>query len=777
MNFIAKKIINLFSYEKRSVIDFNNIVGTYENFLITKENHFVGGFEIGGVSYTSISAEDEINIYQLARMNFLKTIKDVDISIFYHKSQDKEENQTSNISNPFAKSIIEKWEKGLQTSEVKIFLIITNKQSVISSINKAREKQSSSTKKSDEQLNLELLKRSMMQVGKILSPFFPRELNGEELLNFFASYANLNPTNVSSKEGILRDHYLNSDIEFKKDYIIHTTQSKTIYSRFLGLKTYDTEEITTEIIPSILKLPVDLYLNFQIEPLIKEVIATKISQRIKFVKNEKIAEELNSLLDDIKGERQSVFNFSFCVLLSCKSLQDLDFYTNTILSTLSIFRFLAVKENGLNQRNLFISNFPSKGSLNTRKRKQTASAITTLINFEKNPRGIKKNSWGLKINNSSPITFFKTPYGETYSFNLHGQERSEALGHTLLVADSESGKTTLTSFLLTNILKYPNVNILALDKKQGMHNFCKFLDGSYNDLNENFNLNPFSLPPSEENLTFLQQWLYLAGDIISSEHEEKIIIKNTLERLYRQIDENSLIDNSFSFSDFIDSLETQELKERFEIFRGGLFDNKRDDLNFSNPLTIFNMDAILKNSQLASLSAFYIFHKIQDISRGQNKGFCIFVDELRDYLNHPDMADRITEAILEIRKRDGVFIGAVQNLDFFKEFSNSSSFLSNMENHIIFPTNSPDALKAMHEQFSLRSEEIAFLENTQSIEYKILFQNKTRKESAILDINLTRLGKYLKIFNSSASAVEFLNRCQREFKEHWREAYLGGSND
>lgn len=81
MNFIVEKILNLFSYHKRSVIEFNNIVGIYENFLITQENHFVGGFEIRGVSYMNVSAEEEINLFQLARMNFLKTIKDVDISI------------------------------------------------------------------------------------------------------------------------------------------------------------------------------------------------------------------------------------------------------------------------------------------------------------------------------------------------------------------------------------------------------------------------------------------------------------------------------------------------------------------------------------------------------------------------------------------------------------------------------------------------------------------------------------------------------------------------
>lgn len=777
MNSIAKKIIEFFSLEKRSIIEFNNIVGIVENFLITQDNHFIGGFEIGGISYTNISAEEEINIFQLARMNFLKTIKDIDVAVFYHKCQEEKRGANNQIENPFAKNIIDKWEKGLETSSIKIFLFFSNKESIVSKINKAKEKQSSGKKKSDEDLNLEKIKRSMIEAKKILEIFDLKTLNGTDLLNFFASYANLHPTNASNKEGILYDHYINSDIEFKKDYIIHTTQSKTIYSRFLGLKTYDTEEVSTNIISSLLKIPTNLYLNFQIEPLIKEIVASKINQRIKFVKNTAILDELYRLLEDIKDERQIIFNFSFCILVSCNSLDELDYFTNTILSTLSIFRLLAVKENGFNQRNLFISNFPSRGNLNTRKRKQTASAITTLINFEKNPRGIQSNSWGLKVDNHSPITFFKTDYGETYKFNLHGEQKSEALGHTLLIADSNSGKTTLTSFLLTNILKYPNVNILALDKKQGMHNFCKFLGGSYNDLDGNFAMNPFSLKPTDENLSFLQGWLYLAGDIQNSEHEEKVIIKNTLERLYRQIDPNDLTNDHFSFGDFIDSLETQDLRDRFEIFRGGLFDNKDDSLDFSNPLTIFNMDAILKNPQLASLSAFYIFHKIENISRNQHKGFCIFVDELRDYLNHPDMSYRIVEAILEIRKRDGVFIGAVQNLDFFKNFSNSSSFLSNMENQIIFPTNSEEALKSMHEKFSLKSEEIIFLQNTQSAEYKVLFRNKTRKESVVLDVNLARLGNYLNIFNSSSSSVDFLLRCQKKYKDHWREAFLGGEDE
>ena len=44
--------------------------------------------------------------------------------------------------------------------------------------------------------------------------------------------------------------------------------------------------------------------------------------------------------------------------------------------------------------------------------------------------------------------------------------------------------------------------------------------------------------------------------------------------------------------------------------------------------------------------------------------------------------------------------------------------------------------------------------------------------SAILNVNLERLGNYLKIFSSSASDVLKLRELQDTYKHEWREYYL-----
>ena len=73
----------------------------------------------------------------------------------------------------------------------------------------------------------------------------------------------------------------------------------------------------------------------------------------------------------------------------------------------------------------------------------------------------------------------------------------------------------------------------------------------------------------------------------------------------------------------------------------------------------------------------YLFHKIKNISKNTNKGFFIWIDELRDYLNDKNMRDKIIEMIVEIRKINGVITMGLQNLDFLDEISNANTFIDN----------------------------------------------------------------------------------------------------
>ncbi len=185
------------------------------------------------------------------------------------------------------------------------------------------------------------------------------------------------------------------------------------------------------------------------------------------------------------------------------------------------------------------------------------------------------------------------------------------------------------------------------------------------------------------------------------------------------------------------------------------------------------MDAIIKDKTLAGLMAFYIFHKLSNNAKATNKGFFVFVDELKDYLNNEIMREKLLEAILEVRKINGSVMVATQDIGFFKEIPKGSSFINNMVNFLIYPTKNEQTLEDLRTMANLTGNEISFLNKTNPTERKILL--KRGDYSAILDVNLSRLQGYLNVFSSDAGDVKNLKALKRVYGEkEWRELYIRG---
>ena len=279
-----------------------------------------------------------------------------------------------------------------------------------------------------------------------------------------------------------------------------------------------------------------------------------------------------------------------------------------------------------------------------------------------------------------------------------------------MIGGTGYGKTTLMQFFMLNLFKY-DINIFAMDKLRGMHNFTHFVGGEYHDLEwESFKLNPFSLADTAENNHFLKSWFCEMGEIGKNEHELRNIIGETIKQI--RDTQKSDFEHIFTLKDFYDSLQfpnsQDDLKIRFKDYLGGLFDNTQDALNFDKQLSILNMDSILKDKKNSALCALYLFHKIKNISKNANKGFFIWIDKLRDYLNDEYMCNAIIESIMEIRKINGVITMGVQNLDFFRNIANADAFIENMTNFIIFPTTNENTLEKLQNQLSLTGSEINF---------------------------------------------------------------------
>lgn len=763
----------------------SNIMCKYDdNLIITKDFNVCMGIKLKGISYAAVNESEELEL-AINRNRFFTRLDDsIEMNIIAKKELSLLENDTSTIKNLYAKEVIEKWDKKINVYETSYYLIFSTKTKHIAGFFESI-KEKTTTEQEDKNQNtaLHLKAKRLMELKtnlmSDLSSYKPKLMNADELLNLFASYANMQKTNLKYSHKLITDCYISSNVEFKKDYIIfHQNNNQTKYARFISIKAYETESITSLIATSILRENSQYTLFLSCEAMPKDKAVKKVKE-IKAFTQDAFKDELEFYIQELKSERENMIMVSYSVLVEADNLDELDEQSDIIKGLLENQGVIAVKET-LNQNPLYFSFFPSRGNLNARKRSLQGRNLAALATFENDILGLPKNAWG-----NCPVTTFKHLSGSPFLFNFHDSIRVGAAGHTLVIGGTGYGKTTLMQFLMMNLFKY-DINIFAMDKSQGMFNFTKYMGAEYHDFTDenkenNFKLNPFSLKNSDENNLFLLSWLCKMGNINASEKSDEIelenLVKDAIDKVRRTQNDTENNSKIPTLSEFHSTLNfgnnaNAQIHERYNKYLNGFFDNEEDALNFKKQLAILNMDTILKDSKLASLSALYLFHKIKNISKNQNKGFFIFIDELKDYLREENMRESILESILEIRKIGGVMTMGVQNVDFFKDIPKSDSFISQMTNFIIFPTSNENSLKSMQEHLGLTNSELDFLRKTPKESRQILFKQVVLNQSAVLNVNFARLGNFLRIFSSEREDVQVMNELINKHPNDFRAKYL-----
>ncbi|MBN2965268.1 hypothetical protein JWV37_10785 [Sulfurospirillum sp. T05] len=736
-----------------------NIIGKFdEHIILTKDGNLSTLLQLQGVSYSSYSL-DEQERFLNTRNTFFKSIPPTfSISVF-QKRQPISFSSSTDLTNLYAKEIMEKWEADREVFETKYYVCLTTKANSLAT--KLEKKRASLTSSKQVVSNFDYLKNQTEEVVKEiksnLKEYGVYQLKADEALSFFASYANMEETTVGLKSGLLQDHYISANVSFKKDYIKHEGAKET-YTRFLSVKAYDTEQINSDLTKNLLSIRKSLMVCEQLQNISKDKALSKIKDKIR-LSNDIVQGELSALYQLVESDRETMVYYSLSVMVNASSLGELEQLCIDIKQLFGRYGIVAVIEN-INLKPLYFSFFPAKDRLNSRKRIITSMNVSTLNFFEKDVVGFEKNSWG-----HAPLSVFQTPTGALHFFNLHHSPSQNALGHTIIIAEAGSGKTTFVSFLMACMEKY-GILRLGLDKLKGMYCMCNYLDGKYGDM-DTMQLNPFSLKPDAENMAFLENFLFRMGEIKDTDHAEIQAVRDTLEQLYG-------MNATATLTDFIESLPKLEgLAQRYLRYQDSIFDNEQCLLDFQNTMNVLGMDTILKDQKLSGLTAFYVFHKLKRIAEEKQKGFFVFIDELKDYINNQEMSKLILERILEARKSNGVMTVAVQNIDFFVNLENRDSFLDGFAHYIIFPTKSQESLKKLKEQLALNEAELEFLRSTDPKKHHVLFKNRKSQESIVLDISLKRLGEHLGVFDSSIQSVQRMQHLIEENPQTWRKEFLG----
>jgi len=261
------------------------------------------------------------------------------------------------------------------------------------------------------------------------------------------------------------------------------------------------------------------------------------------------------------------------------------------------------------------------------------------------------------------LAVLETNEGAPYFLNLHYQDTA----HSAVFGATGSGKSFLLNFLLTHLQKYLPFTYI-FDLGGSYENLTQLFEGAYLSVGvekRSFTINPFTLPPTPENLNFLLAFLKVLM-------ESKTFHMSAPEEhdLYEQVKNLYVIEPGERRLFTLANMLSRNLRMRLQNWiEGGpyaaLFDNVEDNLTFASFQT-FDFERMDKVPQLLEPLLFYILHRanasIYDPARATT--FKVFVmDEAWRFLRHPTIRLYILEALKTWRKKNAAMILATQSGD------------------------------------------------------------------------------------------------------------------
>jgi type IV secretion/conjugal transfer VirB4 family ATPase len=736
---------------------------------ITKEDDLVQVIDVQGRDYTGMDKERADFLYQLRKQVIEMFGSDIVVSSHSLRHKLNKEITSERFDNPLLSEINQAWSEQFTTTfRWKHTLVLrTAKEALLDRL------ASRSSKKAEHQIFLDLqerLQEATEMVLQRLSEFKPRLLTGDDLKSYWGTLINGKNTFVINDDMPIAEVVAGVDLYWPdggthQEYV----DTPNRYSAWLGIKAYPSET-NARMLDSLYQLPIEFGVYQSFTQLTKDKALSIINERSSVTANFKkngdiILMELEELAARVEAEELKIGNHSWAIQVFADTLDELNRSVSSIKNAIENRGIRVVREKGL-QEPMFWSIFPSLEHFNVRKRPVTSENVARFITFSNAGEGIDTCSFG-----NAPVALLKTKTKSIYSFTFHPTPEPQALGNTLVIGGSNTGKTTLISFLLGMCNKYPNFKAMCFDRLHGMEIFTKFSDGSFNDFQDAADINPFQLPDSPLNRAFLVSWLQMITG--QNDDESMALASNVVSQAYlldpkeRNLEELVLAFGQKSKGNMREALS----KWLPDGAYGAFFNGKKDALSFDTNIATFDMTFLLDRPEVLGAMADYLFHRMKMTILDQPCPYAIFVDELNKYIESPTFAPKIKETVSEIRKTNGIFIGAVQSAKTVLQTATGREIQSSIATYLLFPDPTGEEQYYMGEGIGLNQSEFDWIKTPSHREVMV---KRRGGESVILQTDLSGLGKYLNVFDSSSSSIKRLNQTIKSNPEHWKSIYLDG---
>jgi type IV secretion/conjugal transfer VirB4 family ATPase len=262
------------------------------------------------------------------------------------------------------------------------------------------------------------------------------------------------------------------------------------------------------------------------------------------------------------------------------------------------------------------------------------------------------------------LAVLETNHHTPYFLNLHHRD----VAHTMILGRTGAGKSFLLNFLITNLQKYDPWTFI-FDLGGSFESLTQLFGGSYVKIGLNspdFRINPFSLPPTKENLDFLALFVK-----VLLQGSSPIDLEPGEERdLYQQIENLYSVDPQLRTLGVLANTLGHRIADRLAKWtRGGqfgfLFDNSEDTISFSR-FQCFDFQKMSQYPEILEPLLFYILHRANSVISDREistvfKAF--FIDEAWVFLKNPSIQRYIVEALKTWRKANAAMILSTQSLD------------------------------------------------------------------------------------------------------------------
>lgn len=383
--------------------------------------------------------------------------------------------------------------------------------------------------------------------------------------------------------------------------------------------------------------------------------------------------------------------------------------------------------------------------------------LSPLHNFASGKKD--NNPWG------PCVTTLQTTNGQPYHFNFHATHPAErslgekAIGNTMIIGKSGTGKTALINFLLSQVQKLdPVPTIFFFDKDRGAEIFVRACGGNYLALEDGraTGFNPFQCGNTKANVQFLVELVkVMAGKSTYTSREDDDLFR----AVTNMLDTPLPLRNMTNFQKSLPNMGDDGLFSRLRKWTAGnglgwVFDNPIDIIQLDRASIIgFDYTDIIDNAEVRVPVINYLLHRLEGLIDG--RPLIYVMDEFWKILDGSGgLKEFARNKQKTIRKQNGLGIFATQSPEDALASDIAAALIEQTATMILLPN--PNASRADYID-GLKLTEAEYQVVVQLDERSRCFLVKQGHASSVCRLNLSGMDDALAVISASTDNIAVLH--------------------